>query len=90
MSRYTVSPDLSASALCAQTDPELWFPELGASRALIAAAKRICNQCPMKNECLEEGIKTHPAAGIWGGYTTFELRTFRRRTPNPSQDKDFR
>ena len=74
----TRSPDWHASALCAQTDPDLWFPETGASCVLIAAAKRICHQCPVRNECLEEGVKARPESGIWGGYTTFELRTVRR------------
>ena len=69
--------DWRAFALCAQTDPELWFPEMGESRVLIAAAKRICNQCPVKDECLEEGIETYPASGIWGGYTIRGLRTVR-------------
>ena len=87
MSRYQGPPNWRVSALCAQTDPDLWFPEPGASGALIAAAKRICNQCAVRNECLEEGIETRPHAGIWGGYTTFELRAFRRK-PGKGADHD--
>jgi WhiB family redox-sensing transcriptional regulator len=87
MSRYTRPPNWRASALCAQTDPDLWFPEHGVNRGAIAVARRICNQCPVRNECLDEGIKTYPAWGIWGGYTAFELRAFRRK-PGKGADHD--
>jgi WhiB family redox-sensing transcriptional regulator len=79
MSRDTGAPDWRVFALCAQTGPELWFPEPGVGGAVTAAAKRICGRCEVRNECLEEGIETHPSAGIWGGCTTTELRAFRRR-----------
>lgn len=36
-------------ALCAQVDPDLFFPELGPGEA--AAAKRICSGCPVKAPC---------------------------------------
>ena len=39
MPRYTGSSDRRTSALCAQTDPELWFPEPSVNGGPIAAAK---------------------------------------------------
>lgn len=52
-----------ADALCAQTDSELWFPELGSSAN---AAKRICQQCPVLEQCLTFALEHHER-GIWGG-----------------------
>lgn len=90
MPRYTGSSDWRTSALCAQTDPELWFPEPSVNGGPIAAAKRICDQCAVRNECLEEGLKTYPSWGIWGGYTVFELRALRRKLGKEADRDDFR
>lgn len=32
-------------------------------------AKRICNTCPVKNECLQYALSHKEAFGIWGGET---------------------
>ena len=38
--------------LCAQIDPELWFPEKGHNAA---QARRICFRCPVRPQCLTAG-----------------------------------
>jgi WhiB family transcriptional regulator, redox-sensing transcriptional regulator len=53
-------------ALCAQVDPELWFPEVG---ELPHAAQRICQQCPVQAECLAAAFAGHEQHGVWGGLT---------------------
>ena len=60
--------------LCAQSDPEAFFPELGASTR---EAKRICARCPVRSECLEYGLEHGEQFGIWGGLTPRELRQVR-------------
>ena len=40
-------------ALCAQPDPEAFFPEKGGSTR---EAKRICIGCEVKGECLEYAL----------------------------------
>lgn len=50
-------------AACRQVDAELWFPELGSSAI---AAKRICQQCPVLEQCLAYALDHHEK-GIWGG-----------------------
>lgn len=60
--------------LCAQADPELWFPEIGSTGH---AAKRICQQCPVIEECLAYAVE-HGEMGIWGG-TSERQRTATRR-----------
>ncbi|MCA1694976.1 MAG: WhiB family transcriptional regulator, partial [Actinobacteria bacterium] len=42
-------PEWQEQALCAQTDPEAFFPEKGGSTR---EAKRICTGCEVKTECL--------------------------------------
>ncbi len=65
-----------ADALCAQTDPEAFFPEKGGSTR---DAKRICGQCEVKSECLEYALKNDERFGIWGGLSERERRKLKRR-----------
>lgn len=50
-------------AACRQVDAELWFPEVGSSAT---AAKRICQQCPVLEQCLAYALENQEK-GIWGG-----------------------
>lgn len=63
-------------ALCAQTDPEAFFPEKGGSTR---EAKRICLTCPVRNECLEYALAHDERFGIWGGLSERERRRLKRR-----------
>jgi WhiB family transcriptional regulator, redox-sensing transcriptional regulator len=65
-----------ADALCAQTDPEAFFPEKGGSTR---DAKKICTQCEVKAECLEYALANDERFGIWGGLSERERRRLRRR-----------
>ena len=65
-----------ADALCAQTDPEAFFPEKGGSTR---DAKKICAQCEVKAECLEYALSNDERFGIWGGLSERERRRLRRR-----------
>lgn len=63
-------------ALCAQTDPEAFFPEKGGSTR---EAKRICQSCPVRAECLEYALAHDERFGIWGGLSERERRRLKRR-----------
>jgi WhiB family redox-sensing transcriptional regulator len=63
-------------ALCAQTDPEAFFPEKGGSTR---EAKRICSGCEVRTECLEYALANDERFGIWGGMSERERRKQRRR-----------
>ena len=63
-------------ALCAQTDPEAFFPEKGGSTR---DAKKICTSCEVRTECLEYALKNDERFGIWGGLSERERRKLRRR-----------
>ena len=62
-------------ALCAQTDPEAFFPEKGGSTR---EAKRICLGCEVRDECLEYALAHDERFGIWGGLSERERRRLKR------------
>lgn len=64
-----------ADALCAQTDPEAFFPEKGGSTR---EAKRICEDCEVRAECLQYALENDERFGIWGGLSERERRKLRR------------
>ena len=63
-------------ALCAETDPEAFFPEKGGSTR---EAKKICTGCEVKAQCLEYALSNDERFGIWGGLSERERRRLRRR-----------
>jgi WhiB family redox-sensing transcriptional regulator len=62
-------------ALCAQTDPEAFFPEKGGSTR---DAKRICSGCEVKAQCLEYALANDERFGIWGGLSERERRKLKK------------
>ena len=62
-------------ALCAQTDPEAFFPEKGGSTR---EAKRICLGCEVRDACLEYALANDERFGIWGGLSERERRRLKR------------
>jgi WhiB family redox-sensing transcriptional regulator len=61
-------------ALCAETDPEAFFPEKGGSTR---EAKRVCTGCTVRAECLESALTNDERFGIWGGLSERERRRLR-------------
>jgi WhiB family redox-sensing transcriptional regulator len=64
-----------ADALCAETDPEAFFPEKGGSTR---DAKRICELCEVRAECLDYALENDERFGIWGGLSERERRKLRK------------
>ncbi len=62
-------------ALCAQTDPEAFFPEKGGSTR---EAKQVCRSCEVRAECLEYALENDERFGIWGGLSERERRRIKR------------
>jgi len=62
-------------ALCAQTDPEAFFPEKGGSTR---EAKRVCQSCDVRSECLEYALEHDERFGIWGGLSERERRRLKK------------
>jgi WhiB family redox-sensing transcriptional regulator len=70
-----VEQEWQEQALCAQTDPEAFFPEKGGSTR---EAKRICQACAVRDECLEYALEHDERFGIWGGLSERERRRLKR------------
>jgi WhiB family redox-sensing transcriptional regulator len=62
-------------ANCRGADPDLFFPERGASTRM---AKSICRECTVLDECLEFAIVSSEKFGIWGAMSERERRKIRR------------
>ena len=68
--------------LCAQADPEAFFPEKGGSTR---EAKAVCSRCPVTAECLEYALAHDERFGIWGGMSERERRAENRRRSDTSR-----
>ena len=58
-----------SSANCAGIDTELYFLEQGQTATQMPILKRICDACPVQQECLDYAIKYH-MVGYWANTTT--------------------
>jgi WhiB family redox-sensing transcriptional regulator len=63
-------------ANCLGVDPDLFFPERGASTR---EAKEVCRGCVVREECLEFALRNGEKFGIWGGLSERERRRIRRQ-----------
>lgn len=63
-------------ANCMGVDPDLFFPERGASTR---EAKEVCRGCVVREDCLEYALANGEKFGIWGGLSERERRRLRRQ-----------
>ena len=70
------APDWKDRALCAETDPEAFFPEKGGSTR---EAKKVCVSCDVRAECLDFALGNDERFGIWGGLSERERRRLKKR-----------
>ena len=73
-------------ALCAQTDPEAFFPEKGGTAR---EAKSVCARCFVQAECLDWALTTNEHFGVWGGLSERERRALGADSTCPTCDKSF-
>jgi WhiB family redox-sensing transcriptional regulator len=79
---------LPGPALCAESDPEHWFPtneahperdsETDSANQEAAQAKAVCQRCTVRLECLAEAMEHKIDHGIWGGLSVKERRKLRK------------
>lgn len=62
--------------LCAQTDPEVFFPGKGTPNR---EAKQVCAECPVRAACLEYALEKRLDYGVWGGMSAKERIVLRRQ-----------
>ncbi|HEY9410974.1 MAG TPA: WhiB family transcriptional regulator [Jiangellaceae bacterium] len=71
-------------ALCAQTDPETYFPAKGGHAK---TAKHTCLSCQVRVFCLDWALEHDERFGVWGGLSENQRRNLRRaRRTNPTTD----
>jgi WhiB family redox-sensing transcriptional regulator len=68
-------PNWRERALCAQTDPEAFYPEKGGSTR---DAKRVCQSCEVRSQCLEFALAHDERFGSWGGMSERERRRLKK------------
>lgn len=66
-----------AAAACKGVDPDLFFPAKGTST--LNAPKRVCAECTVRAECLQEALTSHEEFGVWGGLGRRERMLYVRR-----------
>jgi WhiB family redox-sensing transcriptional regulator len=64
-----------AKALCAEVDPELFFPEVGSHSR---GAKSVCKSCEVTEQCLTMALGDPHLSGVWGGTTDRERTRIRQ------------
>jgi WhiB family redox-sensing transcriptional regulator len=69
------APEWQKQANCRGVDPDLFFPERGASTR---EAKEVCRGCVVREDCLEYALANRERVGIWGGLSESERRPMRR------------
>ena len=79
--RHTVGPsdrgdDWRDVAACRGIDPELFYIP-GDSEAKSAPAVRVCDGCPVAEQCLGWALKHGEDHGVWGGTTPKQRRALR-------------
>jgi hypothetical protein len=72
-------------ALCAQVDPDLFFPEKGGRSP---SAVRVCRRCPVAAECLEFSLENRQRYGIWGGTSEKQRRRLAGDDWDDEDDED--
>lgn len=71
-----MSGDWRNLALCAEVDPELFFPEKGGSHA---APKSVCARCDVRTDCRDFAVARPELTGIWGGTSEKDRITIRTK-----------
>ncbi len=74
----------ASGALCAEIDPELWFPSADndEKKSMYSAAryaKSVCAKCPLITPCLLTAVANKEEYGIWGGSSPRDRRAIRSK-----------
>jgi len=67
---------MDGSAVCAQTDPDLWHPARGRG-GQSRAARALCASCPLLDPCRVYALGDPDLTGVWGGLTAAQRARLR-------------
>lgn len=60
---------------CLGANPDVFFPDRGTP---LKAAKAICNDCVVQEDCLEYALENGEKFGVWGGTSERQRRSIRK------------
>lgn len=66
-------PGWTAEAKCLGTDVAIFYD----APPYYTAARMLCASCPVRRDCLEDGLTQMESYGVWGGSTKTERRSVR-------------
>ena len=66
----------TSRARCRGLDPEQFFVR---SLTQAKSAIRVCQRCPVRQECLDYAVDEEIEVGVWGGLTERQRRAYARR-----------
>jgi WhiB family redox-sensing transcriptional regulator len=80
--------DWADQAACRDADLGTFFPPVGDRRTYLTAVA-ICQECPVRQPCLDYAVKNRIRFGVWGGLNEDRRRRLvgnapRRRWPMPA------
>lgn len=75
--------DWAVAAKCRGTG-DILFAEGAAQRRV----RILCDDCPVRRECLAEALDNELEWGVWGGLTERERRALLRRRPDVTSWRD--
>ena len=86
MSTSVVERQLDESELpCRANDPDLYFAE---SPSDVELAKALCQDCPVRAECLAGALERREPWGVWGGELFLQGVVIPRKRPRGRPRKD--
>jgi WhiB family redox-sensing transcriptional regulator len=67
---------------CFERPPSEFFPSDGVG---VDRARKVCDECPVKTECLEYALRNRIDHGVWGGTSERQRRRIlKARRLNPA------
>jgi WhiB family transcriptional regulator, redox-sensing transcriptional regulator len=70
---------------CRANDPDLYFAE---SPSDVELAKALCQDCPVRAECLASALERREPWGVWGGELFLQGVVIPRKRPRGRPRKD--
>lgn len=71
-----MKPSWWQKAACRGLDPSIFYP---ASEEEADPAKAVCDQCDVRQACLEHALGSRERDGVWGGASELDRRRIVRR-----------
>ncbi len=86
MTTTVLDPVVEDLALpCRVSDPELYFAE---SPTDVELAKALCQDCPLRADCLAGALERREPWGVWGGELFLAGAVIPRKRPRGRPRKD--